>query len=55
MANCNTCGNAIFDELWGDFKCSVYKHTVYSYRHEDCKDYKEGTPKPSKNNQCEES
>ena len=55
MANCTTCENAIFDALWGEYKCSVYKRVSYSADFktmlvDGCKDYKNGTPKESKAN-----
>ena len=49
MSNCTNCGNAIFDEIWGDYKCSVYKRAVSTNEHVGCKQYQEGTPKTSKN------
>ena len=55
MSNCINCGNAIFDELWGDYKCSVYKRAVHDHEHVGCKQYQEGTPKKSKNVRYEES
>lgn len=49
MIKCMTCGKAIFDPLWGDYKCSVYQHTIYlPDKVEDCPEYREGTPTESK-------
>lgn len=25
MKNCTTCTNSIFDEVWGEYKCTVHK------------------------------
>ena len=27
--NCTNCANAIFDEVWGEYKCTVLKHRIY--------------------------
>ena len=49
--NCKGCGNAIFDALWGDLKCSVYKRRCRkSELEEGCNDYKKGEPKESASN-----
>lgn len=29
MANCETCGYAILDEQFGEYKCKVRQHRVY--------------------------
>lgn len=42
---CKTCEHALFNELWGDYKCAV--SGLYIYKDEDCQDctdYKKGTP-----------
>lgn len=44
---CKTCANAIFHKAWGDYKCGVTQNYVYGVKVE-CPDYKEGTPKDSK-------
>ena len=49
MKNCKTCGNAIFDAVFGDYKCGISKATVRTPLNVKCKDYKEGKPKDSKN------
>lgn len=54
MENCKTCKNAIFDEIWGDFKCK-HSHLVV-YNPEDvngCVHYEKGKPKISENNKYE--
>lgn len=43
MNLCKTCSNAIFDPVWGEYKCSI-KH-VYTSESVDCPDYKKGNPK----------
>ena len=48
MKNCKTCGNAIFDEVFGDYKCSISKTTIRLPLSTKCKDYKEGKPVDSK-------
>lgn len=27
--NCTTCENAVFDELWGEYKCKEFKRRIY--------------------------
>lgn len=49
--NCKSCGKAIFDALWGDWKCSVHKRWCRkSELEEGCNDYKNGKPKESASN-----
>lgn len=49
--NCKSCGKAIFDALWGDWKCSVHKRWCRkSGLEEGCNDYKNGEPKESASN-----
>lgn len=49
MQNCTTCANAVFDPLWGEYKCKVRKTTVYILLDStECRDYKNGTPEKSK-------
>ena len=49
MKNCITCGNAIFDTVFGDYKCRIKKVTIYDLANLDCADHKDGTPVDSKN------
>ena len=28
MDSCKNCTHAIFDEIWGEYKCKVYKHRI---------------------------
>lgn len=48
MANCVNCEHAIFDEVWGEYKCRIKEHVVYNYEHVGCDSYKKGTPTPAK-------
>lgn len=53
--NCTTCANAIFDKLWGEYKCKLYQHRIYnSDVIMSCVDYKKGTPAESKKNEEDE-
>lgn len=47
---CNTCHHAIFDTLWGEYKCPflIKPYNVSCEGIVDCKLYKKGTPKDSK-------
>lgn len=52
MNTCKTCANAIFDELWGEYKCSIKGRRIYEPENEtDCVIYKHGEPKESKDNE----
>lgn len=52
MGNCKTCSKAIFDSLWGEYKCPERNITMYKLRDEkDCAFYVKGTPKDSKENE----
>lgn len=54
MENCKTCKNAIFDEIWGDYKCKVNHLVIYNAQDvEGCVYYKKGEPKISKDNKYE--
>ena len=47
MKNCKNCANAMYDERWGDYKCSI--DGFYRYKMpEGCPDHKEGEPGISK-------
>ena len=49
MIKCTTCKKAVFDPLWGEYKCSVYQHTIYlPDKVEECPEYKQGEPKETK-------
>ena len=46
---CETCLKAIFDPLWGDFKCSVTKVRATDEQLKNgCDEYKKGKPEISK-------
>lgn len=47
MNNCKNCANALYDELWGDYKCSLDGLFRYGLPKE-CPDHKEGEPGISK-------
>lgn len=48
MKNCSNCANAVFDPLWGDYKCKVYEVIVAAEQKLDCPDHKPGTPTEGK-------
>lgn len=48
MKNCTTCGNAIFDTVFGEYKCSISKTYVRTPLNVRCENYKEGKPMDSK-------
>lgn len=55
MGNCKTCANALFNQLWGDWKCKI--SGLYCYdpsKNEGCEDYKQGVPAVSKEDVREE-
>lgn len=47
MIKCETCSNAIFDSLFGEYKCTLKQIKIY--KDFDCKDYKNGEPKETLN------
>lgn len=47
MKNCTTCANAIFDNVFGEYKCRISKKSIRAPLNVKCKDYKEGKPKES--------
>ena len=49
MSKCNTCKNALFNPVWGEYKCSKTGLVVHDIsKKEGCKDYKQGEPGMSK-------
>lgn len=48
MNPCKTCEHAVFDPLWGEYKCTVKEHYIYGDVDHECPDHKEGTPAISK-------
>lgn len=54
MGNCKTCKNAIFDEIWADYKCKVKHRVIYNPNDMNhCIDYTKGEPKISEDNKYE--
>lgn len=46
MKNCTNCKHAIFDEIWGEYKCTVYERTIEQpYDVEPCCKHIKGVPK----------
>jgi hypothetical protein len=48
MNNCKNCANAVFDTLWGDYKCKEYQVIVHPDQKIDCELYKKGNPAEGK-------
>ena len=49
MNSCRNCENAVFDQVFGEYKCSVSKTRIYyPDLHFNCPDWKKGEPKESK-------
>ena len=49
MKNCTNCTKAIFDPLWGEYKCGVTQLTMYNPGStSQCNAYVEGTPSKTK-------
>lgn len=46
--NCFTCGNALFDKVWGEYRCTKSQCYVEPERIEDCTGYKKGEPGEAK-------
>lgn len=55
MKNCTTCGNAIFDTVFGEYKCGISKTYVRTPLNVRCENYKEGKPMDSKDMHEEDS
>lgn len=53
--NCPTCSHAIFDALWGIYKCSKKTRSVSAEIDDSCNDYKEGKPRAALGNKIYES
>ena len=40
MNNCTNCANAIFDEVWGEYKCAISQHRIYDVdAHANCENH----------------
>lgn len=51
MANCRDCKHAIFDDVWGEYKCAEHEQVIYDLdEYSGCKVYEKGEPKESKEN-----
>lgn len=48
MKYCKNCTHAIFDQLWGSYKCGIKQTSVDTHFTVDCPDYEEGNPTISK-------
>lgn len=48
MASCAECKNALFDKIWGEYKCTITQHTIYQSNNVDCGTYKKGEPEEAK-------
>jgi hypothetical protein len=54
MNNCKTCVHAIFDEHWGEYKCTLTKHRMHMVNGLiKCDGYKEGEPTVKKTEDSE--
>jgi hypothetical protein len=52
MDDCRNCTNAIYDEVWGEYKCKINKkrHALLAkIANAKCGHHKKGTPAISKN------
>ena len=46
---CTTCANAVWDPVWGEYKCTSLKHVIYRPENfENCIYYLKGIPKESR-------
>ena len=46
MNDCKNCANAIFDEVWGEYKCKKFEHRIRDVdKYVDCHGH---TPKNKK-------
>lgn len=48
MKYCKNCAHAIFDQLFGDYKCDITQSSVQTHFTVDCPDYEKGEPTISK-------
>jgi hypothetical protein len=52
--NCTTCGKAVFDKIWGDYKCTAFHVRVQNPLNTgDCGKYVKGTPGEAKDEDFE--
>ena len=46
---CKECKHAIFDEIWGEYKCEILKHKIYHpIAVDECLYFEKGNPQKSK-------
>lgn len=46
MQDCTECTHAIFDEVWGEYKCDVHKRYVKDFdKNTKCVHYEKGSKK----------
>lgn len=51
MENCTTCKHAVFDALWGEYRCAVRGTRLYiMLDSSECTEYKKGAPAESQLN-----
>ena len=48
MNTCDTCTNAIFDPILGEYKCKKKQRYVRDYIDSECEDHEKGKPAMSK-------
>lgn len=48
MIYCKNCSNAIFDPVFGEYKCSITQTVVYEISLISCDNYEKGIPETSK-------
>lgn len=49
MEKCKTCKHALYDEVWGEFKCRLSRHVHYPKdAMASCSNYVKGDPEKSK-------
>lgn len=48
MKYCKNCTNALFNKLFGEYKCDITHVSVNSHFTKDCPDYEKGNPTVSK-------
>lgn len=53
MNNCKNCAKAVFDPVWGDYKCLKHEVVVQPDQRIDCEFYEKGTPALSKRDHYE--
>ncbi len=51
MNICKNCSNKIFDEKWGEYKCTIHEHRIYPDKRMNCNKYtpKKEAEKPNDN------